>query len=313
MKIRFTGHSRQKGIIIILLAMILFLFIISPTFRTFQNTINVLNQISINGIIAMGMTFVIICAGIDISVGSIIALASVVVGAVLTNHSNSLTAVTAAIIACALVGLFNGFFIAKFGMFPFVVTIASQLIIRGLAYVISNGKSYVLTNDSFKQLGQGRLFGKIPYSIFVFLGVTLVCHILLTRMKYGRYLYATGGNEQAAIASGVNVFMVKIATYVCMGICTGIAGVLLTARVNAGQPAMGVGYETDAIAASVIGGVSFIGGIGSIGGTAIGVLIIGLINNGMNLMGISSFYQQIVKGFIILLTVIMDMQISKKK
>ena len=173
MKLKFTGDSRQKGIIIILVAMIVFLFIISPTFRTFQNTINVLNQISINGIIAMGMTFVIICAGIDISVGSIIALASVVVGAVLTNQGNSLTAVTAAIIACALVGLFNGFFVAKFGMFPFVVTIASQLIIRGLAYVISNGKSYVLTNEGFKQLGQGRLFGKIPYSIFVFLGVTL--------------------------------------------------------------------------------------------------------------------------------------------
>jgi ribose/xylose/arabinose/galactoside ABC-type transport system permease subunit len=274
--------------------------------------INVLNQVSINGIIAMGMTFVIICAGIDISVGSIIALASVMVGAVLTHGGNCFTAVVAALVACALVGVFNGFFIAKFNMFPFVVTIASQLIIRGVAYVISNGKSYVLTNPSFKQLGQGRLFGRIPYSIFVFLGVTVVCYFLLSRMKYGRYLYATGGNENAAVASGVDVFTIKMTTYVIMGICTGIAGVLLTARVNAGQPAMGVGYETDAIAASVIGGVSFNGGVGSIGGTVIGVLIIGLINNGMNLMGISSFYQQIVKGLVILLTVIMDQQLTQK-
>lgn len=307
------GSSRQKGIIFILLAMIVFLFIASPTFRTMQNTINVLNQVSINGIIAMGMTFVIICAGIDISVGSIIALASVVVGAVLSGGGNCLGAILGAVLACALVGVFNGFFIAKFSMFPFVVTIASQLIVRGVAYVISGGKSYVLTNQAFKQIGQGKLFGKIPYSIFIFIMVTVICHLLLSHMKYGRYLYATGGNENAAIASGVNVFMIKMTTYVIMGICTGIAGVLLTSRVNAGQPAMGVGYETDAIAASVIGGVSFNGGIGSIPGTAIGVLIIGLINNGMNLMGISSFYQQIVKGMIILLTVIMDMQITKKK
>jgi ribose/xylose/arabinose/galactoside ABC-type transport system permease subunit len=268
---------------------------------------------SINGIIAIGMTFVIICAGIDISVGSIIALASVVVGAVLTHGGNCFLAVVLAVMACGLVGVFNGFFIAKYNMFPFVVTIASQLIIRGLAYVISNGKSYILTDPVFKQIGQGRLFGKIPYSILVFASVAIICYFLLSRMKYGRYLYATGGNEHAAIASGVNVQLIKLATYTIMGICTGIAGVLLTSRVNAGQPAMGVGYETDAIAASVIGGVSFMGGIGSVEGTVIGVLIIGLINNGMNLMGVSSFYQQIVKGFIILLTVMMDLKLTNKK
>ncbi len=307
------SSSRLLGILIILFIMILFLLVISPTFRTMQNTINVLNQISINGIIAMGMTFVIISEGIDISVGSVIALASVVVGATLNNGGGVYMAVVMGVLACGLVGLFNGFFISRYRMFPFVVTIASQLIVRGVAYVISNGRSYTLRNDAFKLIGQGRLFDKIPYSILVFITVTIICYFMLSRMRFGRYLYATGGNEYAAIASGVNVNRIKLVTYTIMGLCVGVAGVLLTSRVNAGQPAMGVGYETDAIAASVIGGVSFTGGVGSIQGTVIGVLIIGLINNGMNLLGVSSFYQQIVKGFIILLTVIMDMKLKQKQ
>ncbi|QOX65244.1 ABC transporter permease [Anoxybacterium hadale] len=306
--------TRKYGILMILAFMIVFLLIASPTFRTLQNTINVLNQISINGIIAIGMTFIIISGGIDLSIGSMIAVASVVTGAVLAaNPSNVVFAVALASAACGLIGLFNGYIISKFDMFPFVVTLGTQLIFRGVAYVISDGKSYVLTSNAFKEIGQGKLLGVIPYSIIVLISIAFIGLVLLSRTKYGQYVYAIGGNLHTAVASGVNVFKIKLLTYMMMGVFTGIAGVILTSRVNAGQPSIGVGYELDAIAAVVIGGSSLNGGIGTIPGTVIGILMIGVINNGMNLMGVSSFYQQIVKGFIILGAVILDIMISRRK
>ena len=306
--------TRKYGILMILVFMVIFLLIASPTFRTLQNTINVLNQISINGIIAIGMTFIIISGGIDLSIGSMIAVASVVTGAVLTSNPNDVVlAVVLSAAACGLIGLFNGFIISKFDMFPFVVTLGTQLIFRGVAYVISDGKSYVLKSAAFKEIGQGKLFGVVPYSIIVLVGIVLIGLVLLSRTKYGQYVYAVGGNIHTAVASGVNVFKIKLITYMMMGIFTGIAGVILTSRVNAGQPSIGVGYELDAIAAVVIGGSSLNGGIGTIPGTVIGILMIGVINNGMNLMGVSSFYQQIVKGFIILGAVILDIMISRRK
>lgn len=304
--------TRKYGIMLILLFMIVFLLIASPTFRTWQNMINVLHQISINGIIAVGMTFVIISGGIDLSIGSMIAVASVVTGAVLTGNNNIILAVILSILACGLIGLFNGFFIAKFEMFPFVVTLSSMLIARGFAYVISDGKSYVLKSEAFKQIGQGKFFGVIPYSIIVLSVIILIGYMLLSHMKYGQYVYAVGGNMHTAIASGVNVFRIKLLTYMMIGLFSGVAGVILTSRVNAGQPAIGSGYEMDAIAAVVIGGGSLSGGIGSIFGTSVGILMIGVINNGMNLMGVSSFYQQIVKGFIILGAMLLDIAISKR-
>ncbi len=306
--------TRKYGITLILMFMIVLLLIISPTFRTWQNMINVLNQISINGIIAVGMTFVIITGGIDLSIGSMIAVSSVVIGAVLTaNSDNILLAVIIAILACGLIGLFNGFFIAKFDMFPFVVTLSSMLIARGFAYVISDGKSYVLKSDVFKQIGQGKLFNIIPYSVIILVAIILIGYVLLSRMKFGQYIYAVGGNIHTAIASGVNVFRIKLLTYMMIGIFSGVAGVILTSRVNAGQPAIGAGYEMDAIAAAVIGGASLSGGMGSIFGTTVGILMIGVINNGMNLLGVSSFYQQIVKGFIILGAMLLDITINKRK
>ncbi len=306
--------TRKYGITLILMFMIVLLLIISPTFRTWQNMINVLNQISINGIIAVGMTFVIITGGIDLSIGSMIAVSSVVIGAVLTaNSDNIVLAVIIAILACGLIGLFNGFFIAKFDMFPFVVTLSSMLIARGFAYVISDGKSYVLKSDVFKQIGQGKLFNIIPYSVIILVAIILIGYVLLSRMKFGQYIYAVGGNIHTAIASGVNVFRIKLLTYMMIGIFSGVAGVILTSRVNAGQPAIGAGYEMDAIAAAVIGGASLSGGMGSIFGTTVGILMIGVINNGMNLLGVSSFYQQIVKGFIILGAMLLDITINKRK
>ncbi len=307
------SFTRKYGIFLVLVAMVIFLLLASPTFRTIRNLINVLNQISINGIIAVGMTFVIISAGIDLSIGSMIAVASVVVGAVLNaNSDNVIGAVLLAIAACGIIGLFNGFLIAKFDMFPFVVTLGTMLIARGTAYVISDGKSFVLKSELYKQIGQGKLFGLIPFSIIILIAIILIGHFLLSRTKYGQYVYAIGGNIHTAVASGVNVFKNKLLTYMMMGLFAGVAGVILTSRVNAGQPSIGVGYELDGIAAVVIGGASLNGGIGTVHGTVVGILMIGIINNGMNLMGVSSFYQQIVKGFIILGAVILDITISRR-
>lgn len=313
-KIDFSVFVRKYGMMVILLMMIAALYIISPTFRTAQNAINILQQISINGIIAVGMTFVIVTGGIDLTVGSMIAVASVTCGAVLTaNPNNVVGAIVLSLVVCGLIGLFNGFFIAKFDMFPFVVTLASQMIARGLAYIISNGKSFVLMSPSFTLIGQGKLWDQIPVLILVFLVVTIIMGIALAKTKFGRYIYAIGGNVKAANASGVNVVSTKLITYTLMGVCVGIAGIILTSRVNAGQPSIGLGYETDAIAACVIGGTSLLGGVGTIPGTAVGIVMIGIINNGMNLLGISSYYQQVVKGFIIIGAVLLDMLVSKKR
>lgn len=313
-KVNLSALFRRYGIVIILVAMIVLLLVASPTFRTLQNAVNVLQQISVNGILAMGMTFVICVAGIDLSIGSLIAVSSVICGAVLSaNPANIPLAVLLSVLVCGAFGLFNGFFIARFNLFPFVVTLASLMISRAVAYIISDGQSFVLESPGFKAIGQGKLFGMVPYGVIIFLVVTTIAYVLLARTKFGRYVYATGGNIRAAIASGVNVFAVKVAVYSMMGVCAAIAGIILSSRVNAGQPSIGVGYEQDAIAACVIGGTSLNGGVGTIFGTFIGVIMIGVINNGMNLLGVSSYYQQMVKGAIILGAVLLDQFIGQKR
>ena len=305
---------RKYGMLLVLILIVVLLLSTNETFRTLQNIINVLQQISINGIIAVGMTFVIVGGGIDLSVGSVIALTSVTIGFFLDkNPAYVVLAIIVALIACSLAGLFNGFFVAKFNIFPFVVTLASLMIIRGIAYIISQGKSFVLMSDSFKQIGQGKVFGRIPIGVIIFIVVAFLGYMLLSFTKFGRYVYAVGGNVIAATAASINVFAIKLLTYVLMGFCVGIAGIILSSRVNAGQPSIGTGYELDAIAAVIIGGTSFFGGIGTIQGTVIGALIIGVISNGMNLFGISSYYQQIVRGFIILVAVLADSFVSRRK
>lgn len=304
---------KKYGILIVLLGMILIMLCINPTFRTMQNAINIVNQISINGIIACGMTMVIITAGIDLSVGSYVAMASVTIGYVLTSTNNNVfLAVVAAVLICALGGLFNGLIVARFEIHPFAVTLATQMMGRGVAYIISDGQSFILQSDAFSQIGQGKVGGKVPICIFIFIGVAIVAHLLLGHTKFGRYIYAIGGNMKAAEASGVNKFVVRLLLYTLCSAFVGIAGVILTSRVNAGQPSIGVGYETDAIAASFIGGTSFFGGVGSIPGTVVGVIMIGVINNMMNLLNVSSYYQQIVKGAIILGAVLLDIFLTHK-
>ena len=191
-------------------------------------------------------------------------------------------------------GAMNGFFVAYMEVPAFVATLAGMTIARGFAYVYSDGKPYTLNSPNFRIIGQGMA------PIIIFLVILLICHIMLSKMKFGRYIYATGGNIKAAEASGVNTRKILIKVYVLAGILSGIAGIVLASRTNSGQPAVGTGFETDAIAAAVIGGTSMTGGIGTIPGTLVGILIIGTLNNSLNLLNVSSYYQQIIKGIIIL-------------
>lgn len=304
---------KRYGIGIIMVGMFVILSIASPRFLTVNNLTNVLTTVSLNGILAMGMVFVITAAGIDLSIGSMLALGSVTIGLILNATGSMILACIGSVALCGLFGFINGFIVGKFDMFPFVVTLASMLVIRGIAYVLSGGYSFALVKPEFAQIGLGKLFGAIPFPVLVLLLVTLLAYVILHLTKYGRYVYAVGGNIKAARASGVNVMWSRVGTFVISGICAGIAAIIMTARINAAQPNIGTGYEIDAIAACVIGGTSFSGGISTIPGTFIGVMIIGLIFNGMNLLGISSYWQIIMKGLLIIGAVLLDKIINRNR
>lgn len=298
--------ARKYGILMVLVVMWILLMIVSPTFRTTKNAVNILRQVSVNGIIAIGMTFVIMTGGIDLTVGSLVAVVGVVIGSILeANPSNVIFAVVSGIVACAFLGAMNGFFVAYMEVPPFVATLAGMTIARGFAYVYSDGKPYTLASEGFSLIGKGMA------PIIIFVAILVICHVFLSKMKFGRYIYAVGGNVKAAEASGVKVKYVLMKVYILSAVLAGIAGTVLASRTNSGQPAVGTGYETDAIAAAVIGGTSMTGGIGTIPGTLIGILIIGTLNNGLNLLDVSSYYQQIIKGLIILGAVCFDIR-SKK-
>lgn len=305
--------TKRYGITFVMLLMVVGLAIASPTFRTSGNVLSILLQVSINGILAMGMVFVITAGGIDLSIGSMLALTSTIVGVILTQTGNVVLACAVSIAATTLFGFLNGILVAKFNLFPFVVTLATQLVIRGVAYLVSGGYSISLSAGTFMKIGTGRLFGIIPYPVIILLFVIIVSHIILHNTKLGRYVFAVGGNINAATASGVNVFWTRIKTFIISGVCCGIAGIIMTSRINAAQPNIGVGYETDAIAACVIGGTSFAGGVATIPGTVVGIIIIGLIYNGMNLIGISSYWQTITKGLLIIGAVMVDMFMNKRR
>jgi ribose/xylose/arabinose/galactoside ABC-type transport system permease subunit len=304
---------KKYGILFVLILMVTILSVVSPTFRTMNNWISILQQISTNGVLALGMVFVITAGGIDLSIGSMLALTSVVIGRVLNGGGSLGVAIIMALVMCALCGLLNGYLTAKLNMFPFVVTLSTQFIIRGIAFIIARGKSVTLVDAHFRKIGLGKLNGIIPYSILIVLFVAVMAYILLHWTRFGRYIYAVGGNFYAATASGVNVLWIRVFSFLIMGVCAGISGVILTSRINAAQPNIGVGYETDAIAACVIGGTSFAGGVSTIPGTIIGIVIIGVIYNGMNLLKIDSYYQTVVKGALIIAAVLLDMFINKRR
>nr|WP_309088899.1 ABC transporter permease [Domibacillus sp.] len=299
--------------LIILVALIGLMTALEPNFINSNNIINIVRQMSVIGIIAIGVTFIIITSGIDLSSGSVVALTSVLVAAVAQEGTYPLiVALLVAVAVGAGTGLFNGFLITKGNIAPFIVTLGMMTAARGLALLYSGGRPIGGLSDALLFLGQGMIAG-IPVPVIIFAIIGVISYILLNKTRFGKYVYAIGGNEQAAMIAGVNVTKVKILVYTFNGLLVGIAGLILTARIASGQPTAGNMYELDAIAATVIGGTSLTGGIGTIGGTIIGALIIGVMNNGLDLMNVSSYWQQILKGVIITVAVYIDARKHKKK
>ncbi len=303
----FSSFLQQYGIIIAFLVLCVILSSLSHYFLTPSNILNVVRQTSINGILALGMTMVVLTRGIDLSVGSVLALSGIVTASLVTGiHAQNLWIAAAAGLGVgAACGLVNGLLVAKLAIPPFVATLGMLSIGRGLTLIYSGGMPVADLSRTFLWIGQGDIFG-IPVPIFFFLGVFMLLWIVLNKTTFGRYVYAVGGNEKSAKTAGIGTKRIIVLVYVISGLLAALGGLILTARTTSGLPQAGQSYELDAIAAVVIGGTSLAGGVGTIQGTLFGALIIGVINNGLNLLGVSSFYQQVVKGCIIIGAVLLD-------
>lgn len=297
----------KYGIFVVLLGLILILSFTTTSFLSAQNILNVLRQISINGILAIGATFIIITGGIDLAFGSMLALAGVVAASF--SHPEPyyplILIILIGVLVGAVCGSVSGSLVAFLKVPPFIATLGMTTIARGSALVFTEGRSVIQLSDQFTAIGQGTV-GIIPIPVLIFVAIAIFGFILLHKTRYGRYVYATGGNEDAAKASGVATRGVKFSVYAMAGALCGLAGIMLASRTSAGSPAAGVGYELDAIAATVLGGTSLSGGKGSIIGVIAGALIIGILSNGLDILNVSSYIQQIVKGIIIIGAVLLD-------
>jgi len=303
--------ARQFGTVIGLAVLCAVLWILTPHFLTVSNLLNVAEQTSINAVVAVGMTFVILSGGIDLSVGSIVALSGVVLGTALQGGQPLYVAVPLALLAGLACGLANGALISWGGLPPFIVTLGTMSIARGAALLFTEGRPVSGFDPSFRVIATGRV-GFVPSPVIVMALVYVVAHFVLTRTTFGRYVYAIGGNEEATRLSGVAVRFHKTMIYGVSGLASAVAAVVLTARLNSAQPIAGMMYELDAIAATVIGGTSLMGGEGTLGGTLVGALIMGVLRNGLNLLGVSSFLQQIVIGGVIVIAVLLDTVLKRK-
>ena len=305
-----TYFKENLAILVAFIILCVGLSIATPAFFTKDNILNVLRQVATNSNLAIGLTMAIIIGGIDLSVGAILAFSGLLCASFISDGMNLGLAVLLAFTLGALFGLLNGLIIAYTNMPPFVVTLATQNIARGIVNVYANGQPISARTPVFNFLGVGYFLG-IPLPVIYSFVLLAVMILILGRSKFGRQLYAVGGNEEAARFSGINIKKVKIIVYTLCGALASFSGIILAARMYSGQPTAGDGFELDAIAASVLGGVSFSGGVGKLGGTIIGVLVLGVLTNGLNLLNINSFWQYIIKGIIILLAVYLD--ILKKR
>jgi ribose/xylose/arabinose/galactoside ABC-type transport system permease subunit len=303
---RLARLGPRVGLVAALVLLFVALSLARPSFLTVANLINLVRQISINGILAVGVTFVLLTGGVDLSLGSLVALTGV--AAASFAHPGQfpvIVPVTIGILAGAGCGALNGVVITRGRVAPFIATLGMMTAARGLALLISEGKPVSNLSSGFTVIGGGQVWG-VPVPVLVLCLVALAASVVLRKFRMGRYVYAVGGNESAARASGVRVNRVKMFAYALCGALAGLAGVVLAARITTGQPNAGVGYELDAIAAAVIGGTSLSGGTGGAGGTLLGALLMGVINNGLDLLNVPSYYQQIVKGVIIVGAVWLD-------
>jgi inositol transport system permease protein len=315
--VQLRAIFNKYGIFLVFIAMLIVASILSPAFLSKTNLINVVRQMSVVGLIALGVTGVIVSAGIDLSSGSVVGLSAVVAASLsqLPDYPAAFykglqvplfVAILAACGVGALVGLINGSLVAKTRIPPFIATLGTLTAIRGAALLYTGGRPISDLTDGYNFIGQGDLFG-IPVPILLLVLMALLTHVLYSQTKFGKYVYAIGGNEQAARVSGIDVGKYKMLMYVYAGFLAGLAGLVVSARIGSGQPGLGQGYELDAIAAAVIGGASLsAGGIGTVAGTVVGALIIGVLNNILDLTNVSAYWQQIIKGCIIVGAVILD-------
>ncbi|WP_429001433.1 ribose ABC transporter permease [Vibrio cholerae] len=298
----------QKSLIALLFLVVVVSFL-NPNFFTVDNLLNILRQTSVNAIIAVGMTLVILTAGIDLSVGSVLALCGAFAATLVAMEVPVLIAVPTALLAGATLGAISGIIIAKGKVQAFIATLVTMTLLRGVTMVYTDGRpistGFTDTADTFAWFGTGYALG-IPVPVWLMVVVFAGAWYLLNHTRFGRYVYAVGGNESATRLSGINVDRVKIGVYAICGLLAALAGIIVTSRLSSAQPTAGMGYELDAIAAVVLGGTSLMGGKGRIMGTLIGALIIGFLNNALNLLDVSSYYQMIAKAVVILLAVLVD-------
>ncbi|MGI9948734.1 ribose ABC transporter permease [Vibrio hyugaensis] len=298
----------QKSLIALIFLIVVVSFL-NPNFFTVDNILNILRQTSVNAIIAVGMTLVILTAGIDLSVGSVLALCGAFAASMIALEVPVLIAVPTALLAGAALGAISGIIIAKGKVQAFIATLVTMTLLRGVTMVYTDGRpistGFTDTADAFAWFGTGYALG-IPVPVWLMVIVFAAAWYLLNHTRFGRYVYALGGNESATRLSGINVDRVKIGVYAICGMLAALAGIIVTSRLSSAQPTAGMGYELDAIAAVVLGGTSLMGGKGRIMGTLIGALIIGFLNNALNLLDVSSYYQMIAKAVVILLAVLVD-------
>ncbi len=316
---KLAEQIRKYALVFIMILMCVVFAFASPTFRKLGNVINIFRQSSINGILAVGMTLVIIIAGIDLSIGPLCAISGVVAALWLEAHPDSVAmAIILGILSAGLMSVWTALLVANLGVAPFIATLSTMSAAKGIVLVVADGVPHTIKNKIFTAIGNGYLWDytktnriSIPIPVIVLVVVILLATFILYKTRFGRYIYAVGGNENAAIAAGINVKRVKFCTYVLNGLLCGVAGIVLASRITSGQPTAADGYEMDAITAVIVGGTSMTGGVGKIGMTIIGVLMLAIMDNGLTILGVSSYYQKIIKGIIIAAAVLIDIKTKK--
>lgn len=301
--------------IIVLIVLCVGMAFLSPVFMTSYNLVNILQQITVNGVIALGMTVVIFTGGVDLSVGSVLAVTGIVMGKMMVEQGvHPAIAVIVGLLIGAVFGTLNGILVAKCNLQPMIATLGTMQIARGMALTMGNGQTITGFSKGFRWIGSGELFGTIiPVQIVFMLLLYIGIFYLMKYRKSGRYIYSIGGNEEATRLSGINVVKYKTLAYTISGILSSMAAIVLVSKLNSAQSIAGQGYEMDAIASAVIGGASLLGGSGNVWGTLVGAIIIGVIRNGLNLMNVSSYMQQLILGVIILVAVLFDAFRNRKK
>ena len=304
---KLASHIQDFGALIALVLLVVVIGVISPEFRTLSNFLSLLRQSSINGFIAFGMTCVILTGGIDLSVGSVLALSTALCAGFITNGVPVGLAMVLALIIGTALGAVSGLLVTKGRLQPFIATLITMTVYRGATMIFMDGKPISNLGDSFtlKVVGKGNFY-HIPIPAITFVVMFLIFMFVLEKTTFGRRVYATGSNEQSAKLAGINVNRTKLITYAISGCMSALSGLILLSRLSSAQPTLGSGYELDAIAAVALGGTSMNGGRGRVWGTFVGILIIAVLNNGLNILGVSSYYQDVVKGMVILIAVLSD-------